>query len=108
MDGTGRIYGITVLDGELFVLRGKTWRGVDVYDSKTFAFKRILQIPVSKKLNMIVASNGIIFISFWKDKRLLLYDCLKATYLYVALKGTTTVLSRTKNGNLLITMHDYI
>jgi len=47
------IHGLTVLDNELFVVRGTS--EVDVYDCRTFELTRKLTIPGSKGLQAIVA-----------------------------------------------------
>jgi len=51
----GSISGITVLGNELFVVQGRTWRGVDIYDLDSFVFRGHLAIAESKVLATIVA-----------------------------------------------------
>jgi len=104
MPGNGSISGITVLGNHLFVVRGKTWRGVDVYDSTTFTFQGFLKIPESNELASIVSSEGFLFISYSKGRQLLRYDCSKPTYDHVQLNGLCRSLSKTTSGKLLVTL----
>jgi len=114
MPANGSISGITVLGNEFFVVQGKTWRGVDVYDSKTFTLKRFLPIPKSKELDTIVACQGYLYVSYREDSQLLRYDFVKNTYilpLYIVSDNRIKVrskLSKSRSDNKLITSFPYV
>jgi len=61
----GFIYGITVLNSELFVVRGSSQGEVKVYNSSNLRSIRTLTVPGSKRLQRIVAcpSSNCLYIS---------------------------------------------
>jgi len=109
MPANGSISGITVLGNEFFVVQGKTWRGVDVYDTKTFTFQRFLPIPKSQRLESIVACQGNLYVSYRGYNQVLLYDYAKNTYLlplYTVSDDQSEdhcKLSKSRSDNILVT-----
>jgi len=101
---SGSIHGITVLDSELFVVRGGS-RPVNVYNTNNFTLARNILIAGSSDLRAIVVSSrdDCLYISDVELKVVHRYNLSNNVVTKWSVSGTCLGLSLTYTGNVLVT-----